>query len=175
MPSINTFDNGLTRYIKNIPDSFIPLFNFITSLGDPVTVVAIAILGAFIAFKQDHPAIAKALALTIVASAINGGVLKNFIHRTRPDTVYVTNMHFRSFSFPSGHAFGSFLLYGLLAYLGAKYLPHPWNIISVISAAILIFLIGVSRVYLGAHFPSDVIGGWILAAITLWLIIKYVL
>lgn len=175
MALINTFDNGLSRYIKSIPEASTPFFNTITFLGDPIVVVAAALIGAGVAFMQNHTLVGKAFLLTIVASGINGGLLKNFIHRTRPDTVYVTNMRFDSFSFPSGHSFGSFLLYGLLAYLGAKYLPYPFNIVSVLSAGILIFLIGVSRVYLGAHYPTDVIGGWILAAITLWLIIKYVL
>jgi undecaprenyl-diphosphatase len=175
MPLINSFDNGITRYIKSIPESATPFFNSITVLGDPVVVVVIAVIGAFTAFKQHHSLIGKAFIATIVASAINGGLLKSFIHRTRPDTIYVTNMRFDSFSFPSGHSFGSMVVYGLLAYLAAKYLPHPWNIFSIIVASVLIFLIGVSRVYLGAHFPTDVIGGWILGLFVLWLIVKYIL
>jgi undecaprenyl-diphosphatase len=83
-------------------------------------------------------------------------------------------MKIHSYSFPSGHAFGAMVFYGLWAYLAYKYLPHPWNITVAAILAVLIVLIGVSRVYLGAHFPSDVIGGWLLGGLFLVCIIKFI-
>jgi undecaprenyl-diphosphatase len=76
-----------------------------------------------------------------------------------------------SYSFPSGHTVGSTVIYGLLAYLAWQYLPQPWNVIGAIFCVLLILLISLSRIYLGAHFPSDVVAGWVLGAIGLAVII----
>jgi undecaprenyl-diphosphatase len=84
------------------------------------------------------------------------------------------DMKIKSYSFPSGHAYGGMVIYGLLAYLAYKHLPHPWNLLSALLLGMLIIVIGVSRVYLGAHFPSDVAVGWLLGAITLALILIFI-
>jgi undecaprenyl-diphosphatase len=78
----------------------------------------------------------------------------------------------RSYSFPSGHAFGTLIFYGLFAYLDYTYLSSPVNWLITILLASLISLIGISRIYLKTHYPSDVVGGWLLGAISLLLIIE---
>lgn len=172
MNSLSRFDTNFTRTIQNLPDTFTPLMNFATLLGEPVTVVLVALFASGVAWRQNQHRVSYGFLVGIAGCGLSG-VLKYFIHRTRPDTIYVTNMRFKSYSFPSGHSFGSLLIYGLLAHLAYKHLPTPWNWIIVLATTILVILIGTSRVYLGAHFPTDVIGGWILAAITLFIIIKY--
>jgi undecaprenyl-diphosphatase len=71
--------------------------------------------------------------------------------------------------FPSGHALVSMVIYGLLAYLAWHHLGHPvlrWSAVGLLGA--LVFLIGLSRVYMGRHYPSDILAGWLLGA--LWLV-----
>jgi undecaprenyl-diphosphatase len=172
MNPIVSFDTNLTKYIQSWPTWLQPGMNFVTFLGEPVVIVLVAAFAAGVAWRQHQYRVAQGFIVAVAACGLNGAV-KYFVHRTRPDTIYVTHMRFKSYSFPSGHAFGSLLLYGLLAYLAFKHLPSPWNLVAVAAAGILIFAIGISRVYLGAHFPTDVIAGWILAGIALWLIIKY--
>jgi undecaprenyl-diphosphatase len=96
--------------------------------------------------------------------------LKDLIRRARPENDFAAGL--RGFSFPSGHTSHSLLVYGLLGYLAFKYLPHPWGVVVAGLAGGFIFLVGLSRVYLGAHFPTDVLGAWLLAGGALWLIIR---
>lgn len=172
MNTLSRFDSTLTAYIQGWPASIQPLMSGVTHLGDPITVLLIAAAGAIVAASKDISRLANAFMLTMAAYGLSV-VLKLFLNRARPDTLYVTEMTFKTSSFPSSHAYGAMVLYGLLAYLAYQHLPRPWGYLVVGGLAILIFLIGVSRVYLGAHFPTDVIGGWVLGALSLFFIIKY--
>lgn len=171
--AVTRFDNGVTQSVQSWPSWVHPIMNSVTLAGGPAAVVSLAIIGAFIARRQGNSRLVWAFTATIVASMING-FIKLFLNRTRPDTLYVTLMKFKSYSFPSGHAFGSIVLYGFLAYLAWRYLPAPFNYLLSLASVGLIALIGVSRVYLGAHFPTDVLAGWLLGGVALFIIIRYI-
>jgi undecaprenyl-diphosphatase len=97
-------------------------------------------------------------------------LLKILFRRLRPATDYAATL--KGFSFPSGHASHALAIYGLLAYAAWVFLPQPWGKIVSGLLALLVLLIGVSRVYLGAHFPTDVLGAWIISGIVLLAIIR---
>jgi len=91
--------------------------------------------------------------------------LKHAFHRTRPTAFFGALPH--SYSFPSGHALFSFCFYGVLAGLSAgRTRSQPARILIWTLAAVLVTAIGLSRIYLGVHYPSDVIAGYLAA--TLW-------
>lgn len=167
------FDRTIARYIEELPRSFAPLMQFATFMGLPAVICVLAFIIAAISWVKGKQRIAYAMAASVVALAGNG-VLKLIFKRARPDTMYVANMKIQSYSFPSGHAFGAMVFYGLLAYLAYSYFPAPWNILAAVVLALLIVLIGTSRVFLGAHFPSDVLAGWVLGAICLAIIINFI-
>ncbi|MEP7015871.1 MAG: phosphatase PAP2 family protein [Verrucomicrobiota bacterium] len=112
------------------------------------------------------------LNLSLVALTMLGGstlnlVLKHFFHRNRPvlENPIVT---LSSYGFPSGHTMGATLLYGLLALFAWRTLRHPTaRLTCIFGACLFILLIGFTRIYLGAHYLSDVLGA--LAAGILWL------
>jgi membrane-associated phospholipid phosphatase len=108
-------------------------------------------------------------ALTVAAGLISllDSVLKLIVGRLRPrpDLVQVWVVE-RGNGFPSGHAFYAMLFLGLMAYFAFTYLRRPGlRMFIVVSLLMLILLIGASRVYLGAHWPSDVLGGYLIGAV----------
>ncbi|MFL6529968.1 MAG: phosphatase PAP2 family protein [Chthoniobacterales bacterium] len=98
-----------------------------------------------------------ALLLTIGGGSLLNLLLKHFFHRQRPvlENPLVT---LGSFGFPSGHTMGSTLLYGLLALIAARFIKQlEWRVVVFIAASVMVALIGLSRIYLGAHFLTDVL------------------
>lgn len=146
----------------------VKIFVAITNIGSPVVMATIAVVGAVTMFVKRH----RLLAAAWVAAAAGGGVLdyllKTTVHRSRPEYA-AAFLHGSSYSFPSGHAMGSLLGYGFLAYAlvltGQRHARGARVVYSL--AALLTLLIGISRVYIGVHYPSDVAGGW--AAGLAWL------
>jgi len=90
--------------------------------------------------------------------------LKYAFHRQRPTPFFVPLPH--TYSFPSGHALFSFCFYGVLAGLIADRVKSRAVEVCVwVAAALLIAAIGLSRIYLGVHYPTDVIAGYVAAAV----------
>jgi undecaprenyl-diphosphatase len=168
---VSHFDRLVAGWIRMLPAWLQPLLEFVTIIGQPIVVLAVGAAIAITSLVRGAERIALVVGLGYVAFGINT-LIKNAVHRVRPDTLYAHDMRIKSYSFPSGHSFGSMFFYGLLAYLAFTHLPHPWNGIVAGTLLCLIFLIGISRVYLGAHFPSDVVAGWLYGFICLVVAIK---
>ena len=138
------------------------LISAITLLGSQAVVIGVSACSAILMFlkrRRDH-------ALLVVAAMAGAelllSILKNHFHRQRPEPFFDTRLP-PSYSFPSGHALLSFCCYGLVAALGSAYLRDPGRWLIRICAAALILAIGVSRIYLGVHYPTDVIAGYLVA------------
>lgn len=143
---------------------------FITHFGHPIVALAIGtgviLLGGIRAnMRMVYAGVAVFITIGL------GSALKLVLHRHRPLTEYVFNMTTPTFSFPSGHALSATVVYGLLAYLAWTYLPQPLGVLAVVIAVALIIIVGLSRIYLGAHYPSDVLGGWLLGCVALAIIV----
>jgi undecaprenyl-diphosphatase len=103
--------------------------------------------------------------ITALAAELASNLLKLAFHRPRPD-VFFEFPPAETYSFPSGHAFVGTVYYGMLAGVLIGAFPAHRRSLTFAAAAIAL-LIGCSRVYLGYHYPSDVLGGWLCAAVTL--------
>ena len=139
-------------------DALTAFWRFITFFGGHTAILAVAAALLLI------PATRWRIGIPAAACAVPGYVLytleKKFIARPRPDAaVWLIQEH--GFSFPSGHAMNSVICYGIVIYLIRRHCPNKTvaNVLTVL-LAVLILLIGLSRPYLGVHYPSDILGGW---------------
>jgi undecaprenyl-diphosphatase len=100
-------------------------------------------------------------ALGIGGALVLNELFKTYFHRARPNVPWsIGDEH--TFSFPSGHSLFSSVLYGLIAYLVlARHTPLPRRALAAILAIAMALAIGLSRIYLGMHFPTDVLAGYI--------------
>lgn len=139
---------------------------FITRLGDGwfIALVALVISGYFL-LKRHSWRISLWYLLTVgLGAGVLNQAMKFIFRRPRPDvTLHLIDQG--GYSFPSGHAMGSIIVYGALIFLIVRLSNNKKrNRIAVLALSLLIGLIGMSRVYLGVHFMSDIIGGFSLGA-----------
>ena len=136
----------------------------------PLIAIALATIAWFLWKKRTAESVIVVAGLLSLATA---PLLKFLVDRPRPTADLVTVWGgYENMSFPSGHALSAVVVFGLLAYLA----PHllPWRrVVTIVrvSLVFLIILIGVSRVYLGAHWASDVLGGYLYGGLLLALLI----
>ena len=143
----------------------------ITHLSDTVTIIAFCIVLLLLPNRNTYG--------LPVSLACLGGVavykpLKHFVLRQRPDT----SLHLVTqggYSFPSGHSVTSVIFYGLLLYLIQKNCKNETlrNVLSAV-CGFLIVVIGPSRIYVGVHWPTDVLAGWCIGAAILIIAIAIV-
>lgn len=164
---LTTVDAALANelYARATPDST-SFFLFISLFGSQIVFILTLIVAAYYAWRRYW------LHLGIWLVALAGGellnlLLKELFARARPvfDAPLVVELNY---SFPSGHAMMSMIAYGMLAYFLIASVRNPIaRILIVFMAALAVILIGISRLYLGVHFLSDVVAGF--AAGGLWL------
>lgn len=166
---INIIDTSIYNLIiKLFSIQTTSIMKAISYFGSATFLILISIL-LLCTFKNKKIALMIMINLALVY--IINVILKNLIARPRPDglkLVYETG-----YSFPSGHAMVSTGFYGFLIYIAYKQIKdRKIRNITIISLGLLIFLIGISRVYLGAHYATDVIGGFIVGTLYLIILIK---
>lgn len=131
-----------------------------------VTIPLLILTGGFLVYYNQS---ISALVLVIVLSGswLLNGIFKSFFRRKRPD-LWASPKRPMDYSYPSGHSMSAISFYGLLAAYLAHSLSIPLGITSALAAGITIG-VGFSRLYLGVHWPTDVLSGWIAGGI--WLVI----
>ncbi|MFL5488453.1 MAG: phosphatase PAP2 family protein [Gemmatimonadaceae bacterium] len=154
------FDEAVIRWMgthhsRNLDAIMLEL----TALGTATVVLTIVAVASLFLVLTRH----KYSAILLLASTFGGivldGVLKLGFNRPRP-SIFVSDVRTFSSSFPSGHAMSAAVVYTTVAYLAARLHQRRWaRWLVMIAAFILVALIAISRLYLGVHYPSDVIAG----------------
>jgi membrane-associated phospholipid phosphatase len=126
--------------------------------SEAVLLLSVLLLGLFL--SQRRWGAAGMLVLVSAGVQLLNTILKSIFHRTRPEPVSGF-IQAQSYSFPSGHAMVSTAFYTYVAYLVWRLVPGVWRFVMIAGLVVLVLLIGLSRVYLQAHYFSDVIAGWL--------------
>ncbi|WP_146520906.1 phosphatase PAP2 family protein [Stieleria varia] len=163
-----SFDRWAVRQFRSADDAALPIGpTWMAEMGRDITGLGgVAVLTLFIIAATGFLAIHRAYRtmVVLVASTVGGitvsMLLKQFFDRPRPDVVPHLSQIYSS-SFPSGHSMMSAVVYLTLAAIVAPVLKHFWVRFYVMACAVLLTgLIGISRVYMGVHYPTDVLAGW---------------
>lgn len=149
----NIIDGIIFERSKNA----ITIFSYLTRLGDWYTLIIITLMLLILKNKKYF----KYTSINLVVIALLNQLLKNVIKRPRP---VIGDGKFGGYSFPSGHAMVSMAFYGLLIYLiFSSNLNKKVKILLITCLSLIILLIGFSRIYLGAHYITDVLSGFTLS------------
>lgn len=157
---IMNFDSAVYNFIISFKSNFLTnIFKFITFFGSSIPLISICII-SFLFIKNKK--IPMYISINLIVTAIFNLLLKNIIRRNRP--VGYRLVEETGFSFPSGHSMASMAFYGLIIYLVFKYVKNKYAKIALCTfLSILIVAIGISRIYLGVHYASDVLAGFMIS------------
>lgn len=156
---IDTFDYYGTYVVQMLRSPIMTeIMKGITIFGGPGILAGSLIIALFLSASRHNRRSLSFLILIITGVTLNI-LLKFMFHRSRPVGPLVDEYFF---SFPSGHAMNSTIFYGAIAYMFYHYTRDKiLGVVAAISLGIWIFLIGISRIYLGVHYPSDVLAGFL--------------
>lgn len=166
LSGFDTFIYNLIRSLKS--DFFDTYFVFITKFGNESTIILFVVV-AVLLLKNKW----RMMMLEIpIISVVSNQVIKYIIRRDRPSVLKLIKQG--GYSYPSGHSMIAVAVYGLLIYFVLKKVKNKsWKYGLSFLLVVLIVSIGVSRIYVGVHYASDVLGGFILATAELLLLINF--
>jgi len=165
------FDSTFTNYIYTYRNPVTTkIMIYLTNFGSYGVVILSLLFSILLALKKYYK-LSFYFAFTVGSGFIANALLKLIIQRPRP--TYLPLITETDFSFPSGHAMGSFIFFITVVYFFYHLTRKKFiTIILLIFAILITFIIGLSRIYLGVHYPSDILGGivagflWVVGIIT---------
>jgi membrane-associated phospholipid phosphatase len=151
---------------------FLAFLYAITEVHSPVGMTVIAALFGFWLWRSGHHYWTLSLAMAVPGGMLVNTIIKELVHRARPvwdDPVLTLS----STSFPSGHTAGATLFYGFVAAFIVWNTKEPWrHVVTVICCVLMVALVGFSRIYLGVHYLSDVLGAVSISLV--WLVLTLI-
>ena len=134
----------------------------LTALGSPTLLTIVSVFAVFLLWGATDTIAARYIARNSVGTAIISLVVKPIIGRQRPQVI-PRLIEVTGLSYPSGHSFGATSVYLTLAIVACRYFKHSsTKSAAIICACTLIALVSLWRIYLGVHYPSDVVSGILL-------------
>ena len=163
------FDDSVYSLVRSLESGYFDkYFLTVTKLGNESVVIILAFIIFLLVRRNDK----LLVLLTCLLSVISNQLIKHIIMRDRPSVYRMIKQG--GFSYPSGHSMIAVALYGILIYLVFKYIKNKYLKYGLSTLLVLLILsIGISRIYVGVHFASDVVGGFSLAIAEMVLIVSF--
>lgn len=145
-----------------ISDGLTPIVKAVTALGSAKGLIAEAVILLIVLCAAKQPKLGMSIAVNLLLAWLLNSRLKLIFRRPRPADPWLVQEG--GFSFPSGHSMVSMAFYGFLIYLVWRCVTNPKRrYVLTAVLGVLILLIGLSRIYLGVHYVTDVLGGFLIA------------
>ena len=162
--NISWFDDSIYNFLIGLRSNGLDfIFKTITHLGDTIVILILVTIMLIFLNKKDRIILGSTTILTV---GLNQGI-KHLLRRPRPEHLRLIKQG--GFSYPSGHSMIAICVYGIMIYLINKKIKIALSIL----LTLLILAIGISRIYVGVHYPSDVLGGFLLSLAILILNITF--
>lgn len=159
---LSEFDTSVSEYVISFrSESLTTYFKFVTDVGDALGYLIVFSICSilFYLFFKNCKYVLQLSSILILALSSNL-ILKEIINRERPTLEHLVTV--KTLSYPSGHAMTAMAFYGFLIYLILTFkINKGLKFVLTTVLLVLIFSIGISRIYLGVHFPSDIVGGFV--------------
>lgn len=167
---ISTFDDVVSKYIQGFRNPYLTSYFICMSyIGSKKVYFPLLIIGVMYMFIRKKFMSALLLVVNFYGSRYINSMLKLWYKRARPDISPLITV--TGYSFPSGHAMNAVAFLGFIAYITItehRISLHK-KVLIIVTACFVIFSISLSRIYLGVHYPSDIVAGW--AAGGSWLVL----
>ncbi len=167
---LSSFDSGVIGVVQGWESpSVTRIAETLSAIGSTIGVIVIvAVVGILLAAMLGHRKELVLFGFSVGGAALLNTVLKSTFQRERPTLHRLAEE--TGYSFPSGHSMAAFALYGVLAFLLWRHVKsRKGRLILIVSAVLLVISIGLSRIYLGVHYPSDVLAGYLASMVWLGL------
>lgn len=158
--ALNGFDRTIQTAVRgDLPQTLTTFFTMVTVVGNTSTQAVIAIITVIFLAYRKHKQDAIFLAGNSLLAAFCIITIKNIFQRPRPSILHLVQAD--GYSFPSGHSMGTMLIIGsIIVILCGRVNQKGWRCLIAVALAALIFCVGLSRIYVGVHYPSDVLAGF---------------
>lgn len=159
---LGAVDEAVAEFIISFrSDALTTYFKVMTDFGDRNAYILFTVLlAAFFFFKKHSWKFIGQTTIVLVLATLSNIVLKRVFNRARPSLEHLVEVN--TLSYPSGHSMSAMAFYGFLIFLCLRYRMARWlRFLLVTILVVLILSVGVSRIYLGVHYPTDVAGGFV--------------
>jgi membrane-associated phospholipid phosphatase len=172
MNAISVFELYIEQALYSVRDpSTVNFFIGVSELASTTTAIGLSVLIAAVLVHYKRWSLVAGLFTAVFGSAAMVFILKEIIARPRPGAPLYAFIE-SSYSFPSGHATLSAALYFFVLWLLFAIIPAAWRYVAAFTVTIIVLVVGFSRLYLGVHYLSDVLAGYVLGGLFVLLGIK---